>query len=62
MPRVCLQFVIVALIMCVPLLGFSLCKTNETFRNEMTCNIPTKPWFIYRIKKLYDRVVLSELA
>ena len=41
----------------VSLLRFSLCKTNETF-----FKVSVKPWFIYRIKILYDRVLLFELA
>ena len=44
----------------VPLLGFRLFKKNETFWNETTCSISTKPWFIYRIQNVYDRVLLSE--
>ena len=46
----------------VPTLGFSLCKTNETFWNEMTCRVSAKPWFIYRIKIVYARVFLYELT
>ena len=46
----------------VPLLGVRLCKTNETFLIEITCMVSAKPWFIYRIKLLYDRFLSSELA
>ena len=46
----------------VPLLGFRLCKTNETFWNEMTWRVSANAWFIYRIKMLYDSYLLSELA
>ena len=28
----------------------------------MTCRVAANPWFIYRIKNLYDRYLLSELA
>ena len=40
----------------------SLCKTNETCWNEITCAVSGKPWFIYRIKSLSGIVLLSELA
>ena len=36
----------------VPLLGFSLCKANETLLNEMICSIWKQHWFIHRIKFL----------
>ena len=46
----------------VPLLGFRLCKTNETVLNGMNCMVTAKPWFIYGIKILFDRFLVSELA
>ena len=30
--------------------------------NEMTCRVSANPWIIYRIKMLYARYLLSELA
>ena len=48
--------------MLVPLLGLRLCKTNEAFWYEMTCRVSGNAWFSYRIKILYDRYLLSELA
>ena len=43
----------------IPLLGFSVCKTNNAFINEMTCSMSAKAWFIYKIKIL---LYFSELA
>ena len=36
--------------------------SSMQFRNEMTFRVSAKPWFIYRIKVLYDKGLLSELA
>ena len=44
----------------VPLLGFSQCKSNETFSNKMNYSVLAKPWCIYSIKILHGRVLLSE--
>ena len=46
----------------LPLLGFRLYKMNESFLNEMTCRVLAKPFYIYKIKILSDRILLSELA
>ena len=46
----------------VPLFGFRLWQTNETVWNEMTWRVLANTWLIYRIKIMYGRYLLFELA